>query len=60
MTKNFAGATISTAPTRDDLDGLDATIRRGHTTKRTVTSTEGDRAGSHRRGAAVIIATTKI
>ena len=50
-------ATTSTAPTSDDLHG--ATIgRRDHTTKRT--STEGDRVGSHRRGAATIIVTTKL
>ena len=45
------------AATNDDLHGrTDATI--GHTTKRTVISTEGARGTSHRRGA--VIATTKI
>ena len=53
-TSFFAAATTSAAPTNDDR--TDATI--DHTIKRTVTSTEGARGGSRRRGAARIIATT--
>ena len=53
-TSFFAAATPSAAPTNDDL--TDATIDQA--TKRTVTSTEGARDGSHRRAA--IIETTKI
>ena len=53
-TSSFVDATTSAAPTNDDR--TDATI--DHTIKRTVTSIEGARGGSRRRGAARIIATT--
>mgnify|MGYP001791010313 CR=1 FL=1 len=55
MRKSFF-ADATSAPTNDDR--TDATI--DHTIKRTVTSIEGARDGSHRRGARSIVATTKI